>query len=185
MRRVASLATSWFLRCFWLLAAMSAVVMSAHAAPAPAGLMDDAQLKAAFVYRFAQFTQWPPPPLQEFTYCVAGSQGMQESMQALTQKAHQATQVRMRYLTDPQQLGQCQLLFLGFVERADLQRWQEAAGNGPLLVVADNVEAFRSGAVIGLIAEPNGLSFRINLTEARRRGLSLSSQMLKLAREVR
>ncbi|WP_422045127.1 YfiR family protein [Roseateles sp.] len=147
--------------------------------------MDDAQLKAAFVYRFAQFTQWPPPPAQEFTYCVAGSQGMQEAMQALTLKSHSVAQVRMRYLTDPQQLGQCHLLFLGFVERADLQRWQLAAGDAPLLVVADTVEAFRSGAVIGLIAEPNGLSFRVNLTEAKRRGLMLSSQMLKLAREVR
>jgi len=172
-------------RCLGLLLAAFTVVMPSHAAPAQASLMDDAQLKAAFVYRFAQFTQWPPPPQQEFTYCVAGSLGMQEAMQALTQKAHSAAQVRMRYLTDPQQLGSCQLLFLGFVQRTDLQRWQEAAGQSPVLVVADNVEAFRSGAVIGLIAEPNGLSFRINLTEAKRRGLSLSSQMLKLAREVK
>ncbi len=167
------------------LALLAAAPPGLHAAPSASAMLDDAQLKAAFVYRFAQFTQWPPPPHQEFTYCVAGSLGMQESMQALTQKTHQAPQVRMRYLTDPQHLASCQLLFLGFVERADLQRWQEAAGNAPMLVVADNIEAFRSGAVIGLIAEPNGLSFRVNLTEAKRRGLMLSSHMLKLAREVK
>ena len=38
---------------------------------------------------------------------------------------------------------------------------------------------------IGLVLEPNGLAFRINQTEAKRRGLTLSYQMLKLAREVK
>lgn len=153
--------------------------------PAPGPAQEDAQLRAAFVYRFAQFTQWPPPPLREFTYCVAGHLAMQEAMQALTLKAHGVASVRMRYLTEPQQLAGCQLVLLGFGERADLQRWQAALANEPVLVVGESAEAFRNGAVIALVAEPNGLAFRINHTEAKRRGLVLSSQMLKLAREVK
>jgi hypothetical protein len=147
--------------------------------------MDDSQLKAAFVYRFAQFTQWPPPPLQEFTYCVAGSAAMQDAMQALTLKAHGVSAVRLRLLTEPQQAANCQLLVLGFNERSELQRWQQALAAEPVLVVGDSAEAFRSGASIALVVEPNGLAFRINHTEAKRRGLALSSQMLKLAREVK
>lgn len=126
-----------------------------------------------------------PPPLREFTYCVAGNLAMQEAMQALTLKAHGVASVRMRYLTEPQQLAGCQLVLLGFGERADLQRWQAALANEPVLVVGESAEAFRNGAVIALVAEPNGLAFRINHTEAKRRGLVLSSQMLKLAREVK
>ncbi|MBB4842142.1 hypothetical protein HNP55_000637 [Paucibacter oligotrophus] len=177
---------SWLLsRCLrlglvagWLAAAGS----GAAAAPlAP----EDAQLKAAFLYRFAQFTQWPPPPLREFTYCLAGQAGMREAMQALALKAHEVGKVRMRYLTEPQQVGQCQLLLLGFSDRADLQRWMEAAAAEPVLIVGESALAFHDGAVIALVQEPNGLAFRINNTEAKRRGLVLSSQMLKLAREVR
>jgi hypothetical protein len=44
-----------------------ALMLAAGAAPAA----DLLQLKAAFIYRFAQLT-WPPPPAREFTYCVAG-----------------------------------------------------------------------------------------------------------------
>lgn len=147
--------------------------------------LDDAQLKAAFIYRFAQFTQWPPPPLREFTYCVAGNAAMQASLQALTSKSHGDASSRLRVLTEPQQATQCQLLLLGFDDRAELQRWAAALAAEPVLVVGDSAEAFRNGAVIALVAEPNGLAFRINHTEAKRRGLVLSSQMLKLAREVK
>ncbi|MBT9493706.1 MAG: YfiR family protein [Paucibacter sp.] len=166
-----------------LLAGLLACWLALGAWAAPT--LDDAQLKAAFIYRFAQFTQWPPPPLREFTYCVAGNAAMQASLQALTSKSHGDASSRLRVLTEPQQATQCQLLLLGFDDRAELQRWAAALAAEPVLVVGDSAEAFRNGAVIALVAEPNGLAFRINHTEAKRRGLVLSSQMLKLAREVK
>jgi hypothetical protein len=54
-----------------------------------------------------------------------------------------------------------------------------------VLVVGTRPEAWRAGVAIALLNEPQGLAFSINLSEARRRGLGLSAQMLKLAREVR
>ncbi|MEJ6005757.1 YfiR family protein [Paucibacter sp. AS339] len=164
-----------------VLGVLGLLLVSARAAPAP----DNAQLKAAFIYRFAQFTQWPPPPLREFTYCVAGNAGMQSALQGLTLKSHEGASSRLLVVMEPQQAQQCQLLLLGFTERAELQRWQQALSAEPVLVVGDSAEAFGNGAVIALVLEPNGLSFRINHTEAKRRGLTLSSQMLKLAREVK
>lgn len=173
-------------RALQLLIGLAGMGLALAAAAAPA--LNDAQLRAAFIYRFAQFTQWPPPPAREFTYCVAGDARMatmQASMQALTLKSHIEGNSRLRVLTEPQQAAQCQLLLLGFDDRAELQRWSTALAAEPVLVVGDNAEAFRNGAVIALVAEPNGLAFRINHTEAKRRGLVLSSQMLKLAREVK
>lgn len=154
--------------------------------PVQAGLgLDDAQLKAAFIYRFAQFTQWPGPPAQEFSYCVAGAQGLREAMHSLPQKPHAAASVKVRSVSEPQQALSCQVLVLGLTERAELLRWQQALGAEPVLVVGDSAEAYRAGVSIALVVEPNGLAFRINHSEAKRRGLVLSSQMLKLAREVK
>lgn len=154
--------------------------------PVRAGLgLDDAQLKAAFIYRFAQFTQWPGPAPQEFSYCVAGAPALREAMTGLPQKPHAAATVKVRSVSEPQQALSCQVLVLGLSERADLLRWQQALGTEPVLVVGDSAEAFRAGVSIALLVEPNGLAFRINHSEAKRRGLSLSSQMLKLAREVK
>lgn len=168
------------LRLAWLLLPM----LAALATPARAG-QDQLQLKAAFIYRFAQLTQWPPPPQREFTYCVAGDAPLQEALRALMLATPSGVIVRTVQLNEPQRVPQCQLLVLGAGVRGDLRRWQEVLADDPVLVVGDSAESFRSGAIIGLVIEPNGLAFRINQTEARRRGLALSYQMLKLAREVK
>lgn len=146
---------------------------------------DEAALKAAFVYRFAQFTQWPPPPLKDFTYCLAGSSDMVDALRSLATRQHEFNQVRVMTLTQVGQAAGCQLLVLSLLDRQEMLRWQQALSDAPVLIIADSPEALRSGAVIALAQEPNGLAFRINNTEAKRRGLTLSSQVLKLAREVR
>lgn len=153
----------------------------------PAQVSEEAALKAAFVYRFAQFTQWPPPPQRDFTYCLAGAPDMGDALRALVSRQHDFAQVRVLtlHLAQATQATNCQLLMLSQMERQEMQRWHQALADLPVLIVADTPEALRSGAVIALTQEPNGLSFRINNTEARRRGLTLSSQVLKLAREVR
>lgn len=161
--------------------AAAALALGLLAGAAPAA--DLLQLKAAFIYRFAQLTQWPPPAAREFTYCVAGDAELQEALRALTQ--NMAGGAHILALNEPQRASQCQLLVLGNGVRGDLRRWLELLGDEPVLVVGENPESFRSGAVIGLVLEPNGLAFRINQTESRRRGLAISYQMLKLAREVK
>ncbi|UDF33362.1 UNVERIFIED_ORG: YfiR family protein [Shinella sp. XGS7] len=154
--------------------------------PDPARAIDaEDQLKAAFVYRFVQYTQWPPPPLREFSYCAVGGGGLPEALRVVAAKPLDLPYVRFHQPTTPEQARQCQILLLAFEERAELLRWQRELADAPVLTVGDGAEAFRAGLAIALVLEPNGLSFRINLVEARRRGLTLSSQLLKLAREVR
>ena len=147
---------------------------------------DEAQLKAAFIYRFAQFTQWPPPPpARDFNYCVTGDRELQEAMRAVVLKPMGQATGRLHVLASPAEAGICHVLVLGFSGRQELQLWLEALADSPLLVVGSSAEAFRAGAIIGLVLEPNGMAFRINHSEAKRRRLMLSSQMLKLAREVK
>ncbi|MCV2422360.1 YfiR family protein [Paucibacter sp. DJ2R-2] len=147
---------------------------------------EEAQLKAAFIYRFAQFTQWPPPPPgREFNYCVAGDRELQDAMRVVAQKPMGQAAGRVLVLGSPAEAGPCHVLVLGFAGRQELQLWLDALADSPLLVVGASAEAFRAGAIIALVLEPNGMAFRINHSEAKRRGLMLSSQMLKLAREVK
>lgn len=146
----------------------------------------EVQLKAAFIYRFAQFTDWPPPPLQEFHYCMAGEEGpLASALQAISSKSQAGVPAFFRLIKSPSQAEACQLLVLVAMDRLDWQRWMRALKDEPVLLVGDSPDAFRAGAVFTLVLETNGLAFRVNNTEARRRGLVLSSQVLKLAREVR
>ncbi|MGM9512637.1 YfiR family protein [Roseateles sp. DB2] len=167
------------------LPALACCLPAGAGAAGAAQVSEEAALKAAFVYRFAQFTQWPPPPVKDFTYCLAGSPEMGDALRGLAARQHEFPQVRFMMLTQASQAAGCQLLVLSLLDRQEMLRWQQALSDAPVLIVGDSPEALRSGAVIALAQEPNGLTFRINNTEAKRRGLILSSQVLKLAREVR
>lgn len=151
---------------------------------AQADMPQEALLRAAFVYRFAQFTQWPAPQPAGLTLCGVQLGAAEAAMRQLGVRAR--APLRYREVESPREAAQhCQVLVLGQSDPASLRRWVEGLGEAPVLVVGLAPESLRAGASIALLTEPQGLAFSVNQSEARRRGLALSSQMLKLAREVR
>lgn len=145
---------------------------------------EEVALKALFISRFVQFTDWPVIHNAGFEYCVANDNTLFAALQNIQLKSPSGDKARLRLVKQPKEALQCQLLVMKSRDPYLLNHWQLALDKAPVLIVADTPEAFRSLAVIGLITEPEGVSFRINQTEATERGLVLSSQLLKLAREV-
>lgn len=145
---------------------------------------EEVALKALFISRFVQFADWPTIKNTLFEYCVADDKILFIALQKIQVKSPSGDKAAVRLVKRPHQALQCQLLVIRSRDPHFLNSWQLALDKAPVLIVADTPEAFRSLAVIGLVTEPDGISFRINQTEARERGLILSSQLLKLAREV-
>ncbi len=149
-------------------------------------LPEEARLRAAFVYRFAQFTEWPSPSPGGLTFCGVQLGAAEQALRQLSARNRGTAPLRYREVEGPREAAQqCHVLVLGQSDTTSLRRWVEGLGDAPVLVVGLAPESLRAGASIALLTEPQGLAFSINQTEARRRGLALSSQMLKLAREVR
>jgi len=158
----------------------------ALALPRPGWSSDEAQLRAAFVYRFAQFTQWPSEPTGGLTLCGAQLGTGEDALRRLGGRALAGLPLRYRSVDTPREAAQrCQVLVLGQGDGASLRRWVQGLAEVPVLVVGTAPESLRAGVDIALLTEPQGLAFSINHSEAKRRGLTLSGQMLKLAREVR
>jgi hypothetical protein len=145
---------------------------------------EELTLKALFISRFVQFADWPVIKNAPFEYCVANDKTFFTALQNMQLKSPAGDTAKLRLVKRPKEALQCQLLVISSRDPNLLTRWQLALDKAPVLIVADTPEAFRSLAVIGLVSEPDGISFRINQTEATERGLVLSSQLLKLAREV-
>ncbi len=165
------------------------LLLAAAAALARADALDEDRLRAAFVLRLAQYTQWPAAVAESPTLslCVAGLQpaGL-EAVRALASRPVGGAQLRVRALSEPRDAARdCQVLLLGQPDAATLRQWIAAVGDAPVLVVATSPEALRAGVCIALISEPQGMAFAVNHGESRRRGLSLAAPVLKLAREVR
>lgn len=168
---------------------MWALVLAAALTGVQAQGLDEDRLRAAFVLRLAQYTQWPAQATdgQSLALCVAGLQpaGL-EAVRALASRPVSGASLRVRPLTDPREAARdCQVLLLGHPDAATLRQWIGAVGDAPVLLVATSPEALRAGVCIALISEPQGMAFAVNHGESKRRGLSLAAPVLKLAREVR
>lgn len=135
------------------------------------------QLKAALLYRFAQFSEWPPHAPAVPLYCVAGDESVEKALALMLQQA------QVQQVTKASQTKQCTVVYLS----ADLvtqSEWLPVLQQSGCLTVVEGAEWFRKGAIFGLIVEPKRISFRVNLTIAREQGFHLSAQMLKLAKEI-
>ena len=143
------------------------------------------QLKAQFIARFVQFIQWPPPPAAEFVYCIAADETMLKAFHQVKLVGANQQAFKILSINTPENAKDCHVLYLKSSDKAELQQWQERLLQAPILVISDNSEAFRQLAIIVLVSGPDKMSFRINKTLADSRGLVLSSQLLKLAQEVR
>jgi YfiR/HmsC-like len=168
----------------WVVATAASAAAMAHA-----NSLDEDRLRAAFVLRLAQYTQWPTPVGESPTLslCAAGLQpaGL-EAVRALASRAVGGAQIKVRALSEPRDAARdCQVLLLGHPDAATLRQWIAALGDAAVLVVATSPEAMRAGVCIALISESQGMAFAVNHGESKRRGLSLAAPVLKLAREVR
>jgi hypothetical protein len=142
-------------------------------------------LKAAMVYRFALFTDWPAETGQVFKLCAYGKASWLSALSRLTGKPLKAARIEVRPLASPDEAKTCQLVVLNPISPLQLARWVEALKGLPVLTVSDDPRAWEEDIMIALSTEPNRIVFNINSSTARLCGIKFSSQMLDIARQVR
>jgi hypothetical protein len=157
----------------------------ASAQPAPA---EETALKAAFVYSFAKFTDWPDAlwnQSSKLRLCMAGTgNGFAQAVAALESKPPvRGKPVEVRTVSRPEDAAACHILVVA--GRDGMAQWARGVRNAPVLTVGDGEGFAAGGGIIGLFVEGDKLRFEINQDAAQRAGLKLSSQLLKLARLVK
>lgn len=165
-------------------------VCALWSAPLPGYAQDAPQIKAAFVYNFAKFVEWPPTAFPEgHTTIVLGisdREPMAGAIEALSGKIVQGKTLVVKRISRTEDLKKCRIYFAGASDPKGMAQAVEAVGNLPVLTVTDEAANFvQLGAIINLITIEDKIRFEINLEAARRSGLRISSQLLKLAIIVR
>lgn len=164
-----------------LLAALGSAV------PAIASAADDNQfaeyqLKAAYLYNFITYTEWPSPPA-ELLVCVYGRDPFGVHLDALNAKTAGTSSLAVSRLSTVDMVDPCHVVFVSREAISNLDRLQEAIGARPVLLVADTAGA-AANVTINMVDDSGRVQFEINLNQARQHGLTLSYQLLRLAREV-
>lgn len=160
-------------------------VSAASGAAGTAALADapDAALKAAFLYNFALYSEWPALG-PDFEFCAIGKDGLGESLDALTRKAIAGRAVRVRHLENNDVPDTCNVLFVSANEAARLAKLLPALAGRPVLTVAENESETATGTMLRLTHEQGRLTFDASPGAARAAGLNFSAKLLRLARRV-
>jgi hypothetical protein len=146
------------------------------------------EYKALYLTHFIKFVEWPAqrlsPSSPSIQVCVAGKDAYRAMFDTINgQQAKGKTIVVIQY-SGPQDLSRSQLLFVAASERARLAPVLENARAAGVLTVGETPGFARETGIIGFRVESNKLRFDINPQAAEKSGLTLSAQLLKLARLV-
>lgn len=146
----------------------------------------EAQLKAAFLFNFGKYVTWPAIPADNFSICVLGRDPFGSSLDAIVSGETLAGKpATVRRIRGAQEASSCQIVFISSSEEAHLQATLATlARSGNALTVSDLPEFVQHGGMIQFVDEGNRVRFVVNLAAARRAGLVLSSELLKIAKVV-
>jgi hypothetical protein len=143
------------------------------------------RLKAAFIYNFALFTEWPAELGPTLNLCLHDADAFGRDMDALQGKPVGARTVNVLRRTAAQGYQGCQIVFLSAAEiDAGLPRLLEALTGRPVLTIADTPGAARRGVSLNMLVKQGKVVFEANLPSARAAGLNLNAKLLRLATEV-
>ena len=172
----------------WLAAAAATTVPTdtvAQSSPNP-----EYQLKAVFLFNFAQFVEWPPSAFPNSqTPLVIGILGedpfgpyLDETVRGEAVQAHPLAVQRSRRV---EEIRNCHILFVGRQEQERLGEILDTLKGRPALTVSDADGFARRGGMIRFVTDRNRIRLRINLEAARDAQLTLSSKLLRPAQIVR
>jgi len=159
---------------------------------APAGAQSEPpteyQIKAAFLYNFAKFVEWPDAFADPHAPIVLGIVGEDPFGSVLDKivlgKTVNDRGLVIKRLKEGPDLRNCHILFVSSSERKHMPQILESLQGSSVLTVGETDRFAQSGGVINFILEENKVRFEINSETAARAGLKISSKLLALARIV-
>jgi hypothetical protein len=145
------------------------------------------QLKAAFLYHFAQFVEWPPTafpdPATPMVIAVLGESPFGEDLEkTISGKSINKHPLEVREIhSATEATNSCHLLFISSSEKRRLPETLAALRGTSVLTVSETEGFTESGGMINFVLEGTKIRFRINDAAAKSAGLKISSKLLSLA----
>lgn len=173
---------------------MQLLLVLALLATAPAPLCAETNtsreytVKGAFLYNFTHFIDWPDAAFatdtSPLTIGILGKNPFGAALNSLNGQKVKNRKILVKTLSSAEGARECHLVFISASEEGQLYRILAALKQNPVLTVSDIKDFAASGGMINFITLEDKIRFEINLREAQAAKLKLSSQLLKLARDV-
>ena len=146
----------------------------------------EASVKAVYLYNFVKYVSWPKTEraASEVRICVAADDAIFTQLQAAVQgETIDGRALQPVSLGGLDEAAACHILYVGDSHSLDARAWLTAVKGRQVLTVADG--ALNDDTVIAFVRDDNRIRFDISRASANRRGITVSSKLLRLARQVK
>jgi len=147
------------------------------------------QLKAAFIFHFAQLVDWPAdalgPDSRPITLCTTGENSLAGIMEStIDGKQIGSHSLQVRHLQEKENPRGCHLLVIVGRDKRRVAAILAGLNGAPILTVGESEDFVQRGGMIGFCLQENKIRFDINLNAAQRANLKINSRLLLLAKTV-
>lgn len=172
-----------------ILLAMTVVLGRPENVRAQSSVQHEYEIKAAYLYNFINYIDWPADALPAaggtITVGIVGDNPFGAAITPLNGKQIKGRTIVIKEISSPKDIEQCQMVFICASEKARLPEIFGQLKESKVLTVSE-IEGFASqGGIINFISVRNKVRFEINPDAARGKGLTISSELLKLAKLVK
>ncbi len=158
-----------------------ALIVNAQHNPAP-----EYQLKAAFIYNFTQFVEWPINTFSSDQLpMVIGILGEDPFgpylVQAVSGERKDGHSLVIRHYKSIEEVKDCHILFINLPSSKKMLSWIQELKKQKILTVGNGTEFIKEGGMIAFVNSDNKIRLQINPEAAREVDLTISSKLLRLA----
>jgi hypothetical protein len=147
------------------------------------------QVKAAFLYNFTKFVEWPAQHFatedRPVVIAVLGHNPFGEELEQITRgRRVNGREITIAFIDTPAAAAAADLVFVCAGEESRFEAMNTALRQAQVLTIGESPRFADAGGIITFLREADKVHFVINLESAERAGLKISAQLLKLATEV-
>jgi hypothetical protein len=151
----------------------------------PAQGPSEYQVKAAFLYNFVKFIEWPSAMAEQqgpVLMCVIGKNPFGDALvRAVEGKKVNGRPMEVRHVSGPGAAVSCHVLFVSSSESGRIAEIVKAVRVWSVLTVSEGERFTERGGMVAFLMEGQRVRFQINLKAATEAGLKVSSKLLQLA----
>lgn len=160
-----------------------------YAAAAQVQHSDEDRVKAAYLYNFAKFVEWPAAsfsgPDSPTIICSVGDERLAEVLQQTVRgKQTKGRPVEAGQVSREEQFRSCHILLIAFRDKEHISQILHSVKSASVLTVGQSDEFIPLGGMINLVRNDSNLELAINPTAAEDASLKISSRLLAVSRVV-
>lgn len=149
--------------------------------------VNESKLKVALIYNFIMFTEWPGQALNEkskLSICASKEGELINDLLQLESRSIRNRPLQILPLTGSTDYAQCAVLVIDAADRNHIQQIRKKIDRKNVLTILDGEDTNNDGAIIAMSSANGRMVFDVNTMVAQTMQLTISSKLLRLARNV-